>query len=324
MNLRILSAADVRASLSMATAIAAMRDAFSQLAAGTAEMPLRTPLPTSAGVTLFMPGYLRESGALAQKIVSVYAGNSARGLPVISGIVVVLDATTGQPRAILDGATVTAIRTGAASGLATDLLARPESEVLALFGAGGQAYDQVAAVCAVRPLREVRIVSAGGVRCQALAARLRAEGIAARSERDPAAALHGADIIACATTSTAPLFADSDVAPGTHINAVGAFTPAMQEVPPETVARALVVIDQEAAARAEAGDLLKPLAAGRVTDDIFAREMGALLRGDLPGRRSPTQITLFKSVGLAAQDVAAASAALSHAEAAGIGRLIEM
>jgi ornithine cyclodeaminase len=324
MQIRILSGEEVRAALPMPDAIAAMRDAFGQLALGQAEMPPRAAVQTPAGVTLFMPGYLAGSGTLAQKIVSVYADNERTGQPVISGLVVVLDAGTGLPRAILEGGTLTAIRTAASSGLATDLLARPESRVLALFGAGAQAYDQVAAVRAVRSIDEVRIVSRRGERCVALAERMRGEGLAAKSVRDVAEAVRGAGIITCATPSRAPLFRDADIAPGTHLNAIGAYTPEMQEVPPELVARARVVVDQMEAALCEAGDLLQPLATGRIDQQHFATTLGDVLLGRAPGRRSPEEITLFKSVGLAAQDVAAAARALANAEAAGLGTLIDL
>jgi alanine dehydrogenase len=324
MQLRILSASDIRAALPMVAAIAAMREAFRQLALGQAEMPPRVAVSTSHGVTLFMPGYLAGTGGLAQKIVSVYPGNAEAGLPVLSGLVIVLDAATGLPRAILEGGALTALRTGAAAGLATDLLARPESRVMALFGAGGQAYDQVAAVRAVRPITELRIVSRQGFRCAALAERLREEGLAARAVHDATEALRGADVITCATDSRSPLFYDEDVPPGAHINAIGAFTPEMQEVPPATVARARVVIDQMEAALAEAGDLLLPLAAGLIREDHFATTLGDVVIGKAPGRRSAAEITLFKSVGLAVQDVAAAACALERAEAAEVGRVVEM
>jgi alanine dehydrogenase len=325
MPLRILSASDVRAALPMPTAIEAMRDAFVQIATGQVEAPLRSSVRTPGGVTLFMPGYLAAGeGSLAQKIVSVYPGNETLGLPVLHGLVVVLDPRTGVPRGILDGGALTAIRTGAAAGLATDLLARPESRVLALFGAGGQAYDQASAVRAVRPIEEIRIVSLHGRRCAALAGRLRQAGHAARSVRDPAEAVRGADVITSATPSRTPLFRDADVAPGAHLNAVGAYTPEMQEIPPETVARARVVIDQLEAALAEAGDLLKPLAAGLISQRHFETTLGEVALGKAPGRRSPEEITLFKSVGLAAQDVAAATRALAAAEVAGLGTVVEL
>lgn len=324
MKIRILTAQDLRQHVPMAEIIDAMRVAFTEVAAGSADMPLRTPLPTANGVTLFMPAYLRQSDSLAQKIVSVYPPNTGIGLPVINGLVLVLDPATGLPLALLDGGVLTAMRTGAAAGLATDLLARPDSRVLALFGAGGMAYDQVAAVRAVRDIAEVRIVSANGQRCQDLAARLQAEGVAAHSVRTAAQALAGADIVSCVTPSTRPLFTDADIAPGLHINLSGAFTPEMQEAPPETIARASIYIDQSDAALAEAGDLLKPLAAGLIERAHFARTLGDLLLGRVAGRRSSAEITLFKSVGLAAQDAAAARRALDLAEAEGLGRLIEL
>ncbi|RME82803.1 MAG: ornithine cyclodeaminase [Caldilineae bacterium] len=324
MLIRLLSAADVRQALPMSEAIAAMRVAFAEMAAGTARVPLRTSLSTGRGVTLFMPGYLAGSNSLAQKVVSVYAGNAERGLPVINGVVLVLDSETGVPRAILDGGTLTAIRTGAAAGLATDLLARPDCRVLALFGAGGQAYDQVQAVLAVRPIRQVRILSRSGRSCQALARRLREEGIDAISMRDPATAIRDADIISCATPATEPLFADADVPDGAHINLVGAFTPQMQEAPPETVARARVIVDDVEAALEEAGDLLKPLGAGLIDREHFSTTLGDLLAGRAPGRQSDQEITLFKSVGLAAQDVAAAAQALQIAETRDLGVLVEL
>lgn len=323
MKLRILSAADVRAAPPMTAAIEAMRLAFGELAGGTAHAPLRTPLRTPAGVTLFMPGFLAESGALAQKIVSIYVDNPARGLPVINGLVVVLDPTSGLPLALLDGGALTSIRTAAAPGLATDLLARPDARVLALFGAGGMAYDQVQAMLAVREIAEVRIVSKSGRSCAQLAERLRAEGANARS-MGAAEAVPGADIISCATDSSAPLFDDADVSPGTHINLVGAYTPQMQEAPPATVVRARVVIDQMEAALAEAGDLLKPLAAGLIEQSHISTTLGELVLGSAPARQSVDQITLFKSVGLAAQDVAAAAVALERAEREGLGTVVEL
>ncbi|MDQ7028529.1 MAG: hypothetical protein Q9O62_01475 [Ardenticatenia bacterium] len=162
MRIRVLTAEDVQRALPMSACIEAMRGAFAQLAAGEVDVPLRTRLVTPDGITLFMPAYLKQNHALGQKIVSVYEQNARRGLPTISAIVILLDATTGRPKAIVDGTALTALRTGAASGLATRLLACPESAVLTLFGAGAQAPAQVEAVLAVRPIREVRILSRSG------------------------------------------------------------------------------------------------------------------------------------------------------------------
>lgn len=324
MPLRILSAADLRRVLPMTAAIAAMRTAFAEVAAGTAQVPLRTALSTPHGLSLFMPGYLAQSRGLAQKVVSVYNGNPAQGLPAITGLVIVLDPVTGLPRGLMDGGTLTAIRTGAAAGLATELLARPESHILALFGAGGMAYDQVWAVAAVRPLTEIRIVSRHGESARRLAARLQEEGLPAQAVADPAAAVRGADIVSCITPSRTPLFADADIAPGTHLNLSGAYTPEMVEAPAATIVRSRIFVDQVEACMAEAGDLLQPLAAGLITADHFRTTLGDVILGRAAGRRTATEITVFKSVGLAAQDVAAACLALARAEAEGIGTLVEL
>lgn len=324
MQLRILSALDVRTALPMSEAIEAARDAFTQIALGQSDIPLRVALKSLHGSLLCMPGHLTRDPALALKVVSIFPNNPAMGLPYISGLVLVFDTQTGQPRTLLDGATLTALRTGAATGLATDLLARPQSRIVVLFGAGAQAYDQVAGVRAVRPISEVRIRSLDGRHSEALAERLRAEGLEAHSVQDSKAALRGADIVLCATTSRTPLFADADVPDGAHINAIGAYTPEMQEVPPETVTRARVVVDDKESALAEAGDLLKPLAEGRVGPEIFETALGDVVLGRVAGRRSVEEITLFKSVGLAAQDVAAAARALERAEEEDIGTVVEI
>ena len=323
MRVRALSSADIRASLPMTEAIASAQRAFTELSTATAHMPLRTPVETSHGVTLFMPAYLESHRALAQKIVSIYPANPSQGLPVISGLVVVLDPQTGQPQALLDGGTLTSIRTGAASGAATDLLARKESRRLVVFGAGRQAYDQIMAVRTVRPIEDIRILSKAGSTCTALAQRLREEGLQAESTRDPAGALAKADVVVCATPSTRPLFRDGDVPAGVHINAIGSFTPTMQEVPAETVARSHIVVDQFEASLAEAGDLLKPLAAGLIDRQHFETTLGDVLAGRSRGRDSQDQITLFKSVGLAIQDAAAAQAAVRRATEQDLGTMID-
>ncbi len=323
MKLRILTADDVRQALPMPEAIDAMRQAFAQLARGQAQSPQRLVISADAGVSLFMPAYLPESRALTEKIVSVFPGNPARGLPAIHGLVIALDPDTGQPRALLEGASLTAIRTGAASGLATDLLARPRAQVFALIGAGGQAYDQARAVLAVREIFEVRIASKSGASAARLAERLRQEGVNARAV-DVREAVQGADIITAATDSTTPVFLDADVAPGAHINLVGAYTRDMQEAPASTIMRAKVYVDDVMAAAHEAGDLIKPVRAGLYSFDRVTGTLGQLLLGQIPGRESEEEITLFKSVGLAVQDAAAAARVLARAEAMGLGMEVEL
>ena len=322
MKLRILSCEDVRRALPMRQAIEAMKGAFAQLSTGQADVPLRVALnvPRHHGVTLFMPAYLADDDQMAIKIVSVFDDNPAQGLPLIHALVVVVDATTGRPAAVMDGTYLTALRTGAASGAATDLLAREETHVVAVFGAGAQGHTQLEAVCAVRPIQEVWIHDVAPGRAAAYAAEMSQQlSLTVRAAETPAEAVRQADVICTATTSTRPVFTDADVRPGTHVNAIGAYTPQMQEIPAETVVRAKVVIDHRKASLAEAGDLLLPLRQGLMTEDHIYAELGEIAAGLKPGRTSPEEVTLFKSVGVAVQDVAAASAVLEAARRLGLG-----
>lgn len=316
MRIRILSHRDVRAALPMREAVEAMKRAFAQLSTGQAEVPLRLPLPVPRhnGLTLFMPAYLAGDDRMAVKIVSVFNDNPARGLPLIHALVVVIDAETGAPVAVMEGASLTALRTGAASGAATDLLARPDAAVAAVFGAGVQGRTQLEAVCAVRPIREAWVYDVDPQRAQAYAQEMgRALGIPVRVAARATEAARHADVLCTATTSTTPVFDDADIRPGTHINAVGAYTPQMREVPTETVRRSRVVIDHRPASLAEAGDLLIPLREGQMTEEQIWAELGEIAAGLKPGRLSPQEVTLFKSVGVAVQDVAAAAAILEAA-----------
>lgn len=285
--MRYLDGSAVRQALPMADAIVAMEHAFT----GVVETPLRSVV----GPSLVMPGTL--DGVMAVKVVSIVPGNPV-GLVVVFG-------EDGSPIGIVDGPTVTAIRTGAVAGLATKLLARPDAGTLTMLGAGAMAFDQIVAVEAVRPIERVLIWSRSPEKARALAERTGGEAVA-----DVSAAVAEADVISCATPATTPLFAADVVRPGTHVNAVGAFTPEMAELAPGLLDRAFVVVDDIAAAAAEAGDLIQ---AGRVPDTTLR----ALLVGTSP--RVESDVTVFKSVGVAAQDVAAAARALATAEALGLG-----
>lgn len=322
MRIRILSADDVRRALPMREAVEAMKRAFAQLSTGQAEVPLRVPLhvPRHNGLTLFMPAYLAADDRMAVKIVSVFNDNPARGLPLIHALVVVVDAETGQPAAVLEGGYLTALRTGAASGAATDLLARPDAATATIFGAGVQARTQLEAVCAVRPIRQAWVYDVNPDRARRYAEEMEARlGIPVRVAATPAEAARSADVICTATTSSVPVFDDADIRPGTHINAVGAYTPEMREIPTETVLRARVVIDHRTASLAEAGDLLIPIREGRMTEEHIWAEMGEIVAGQKAGRTSPDEVTLFKSVGVAVQDVAAAAAVLEAARRQNLG-----
>ena len=332
MSIRILSAADVRAALPMPKAIDAMRHAYSQLSAGKAIAPPRQHLSTDKGVTLIMPAYLPERSEFGIKVVSVYDDNPNLNLPRITATVLVLDPATGAPKAFMDGASLTAIRTGAGGGVAADLLARQDAKTVGLFGAGVQARAQLQAVLAVRDITSVNLIS----RTQASAAQLATEisewGDAPEVNLvpTPQAVVQDADIVICATTSATPLFDGNALRPGTHITAVGTFVPEKREVDTQTIRRAhRIVVDSREDCLAEAGDLIIPNAeiksllrtqkqASKAPQRTFA-EIGEILNGDKPGRQSDDEITLFKSVGVAVQDAVAGAAVLAEAEAKGLG-----
>jgi ornithine cyclodeaminase len=317
----------------MRDAIDAMRRAFSALSSGTAAVPIRTviPVPDVDGVALFMPARAAASG-LGIKAVTVYPHNAERGLPRIHAAMLVMDAATGAPVALLEGGALTAIRTGAASGLATDLLARAEAASLLVIGAGVQARTQLEAVCAVRDIRTVSIVSQRRSRAETFATEARAR-LGGRCQvavaRSVAEAAPGADVICVATSSPAPVLMDADVRPGTHINAIGSFTPEMCEVDPVLLGRACVVVDHRPAALAEAGEVIAAIGMGALRE-VDLVELGELV-GDGEGRNRPRResdgtrtVTVFKSVGVAVQDVVAGAWACEAAERMDLGVVVEL
>lgn len=322
--MRVLSRSDVKALVSMPVAIDLMKVAFADLARGKAQSPLRTPLHVNGGVSLVMPAYVPAAQALGLKVVSVFRENQARGLPTITSLVTLLDPETGRPMAIMDGGYLTALRTGAVSGAATDLLARPESNVLTVIGTGAQAVTQMAAVCSVRPIERVWVVARSSESGERFLAAVAADwpelaGLVTITH-DVSRAVSEADIICTATSSATPVFEDAEVTAGTHINGVGSFTPQMQEVPAETVARSTVVVDQLEPALEEAGDLIVPLEAGLITIEHLRRELGHLVIGDVAGRTSSDDVTFFKSVGNAVQDLVTARAAYDAALKQDVGQ----
>ena len=329
MKLRVLSKQDVQRAVPMREAIEIVKGAFAQLSAGRAVAPLRTQLPVERheGVTLFMPAYLSESDGLGIKIVSVFPRNLEMGLPTIFALVVVVEAATGRPVAVMDGTYLTALRTGAASGAATDLLARQDARAAAIFGAGAQGRTQLLAVCEVRDIERAWVYDVNPQAAKRYAQEMRGKGRVPADLRvasSPAEAVREADVLCTATTSQTPVFADADLKPGVHINAVGSFTPEMQEIPEQTVGRARLVVGSREGCLAETGDLIIPIQEGLITaDDIYA-ELGEIVAGLKPGRESPDEITLFKSVGNAVQDVSVARAVLTQAETLGLGIEVEL
>ncbi len=322
MKLRILSRSEILSLITMRDAIDAMARAFGQLSAGAAEMPVRGALTTGDGISLFMPARLGATGERGAKVVSIFGGNRSRGLPSINGMILMLDDETGLPAALMDAGELTAIRTAAAAGLAARLLSRAECRVLAIFGAGVQAPRQIEAIRAVRPIQEVRVVSKGGDSAARLAASL--EGVEAHAMQDPAEAVDGADIIVAVTTSRTPVFDGSGLPAGTHVSGSGSFLPDHQEVGTEVVTRARVVVEEREAALEEAGDLIIPIEQGLVTPDVIDADLGEIVNGDAPEGSAGRDLTFFKSVGTAVQDVAIGAEVLGRAEEAGVGTVVEL
>ena len=329
----ILSRSDIEALLTMPAAIAAVEEAFRRLAAGQVVMPQRaaTPIAAHHGLHLSMPAYVAQvdgatpgDGALTIKVVTVYGDNPARyGLPTIQGLLLLHDARTGAALALMDAEHLTAMRTGAAAGVATRLLALPDAAMVTIFGAGAQAGPQLAAVCAVRSIRQAYVVTRSGNRdaafCAAMQEQLR---IAVKPMRDIRAAVEVADVICTATNSSTPLFPGEWLRPGVHINAVGAYTRSLRELDAVAVQRAHVVVDHLPAAQAEAGDILLAQAEGAIGEDHVVGSLGQLLAGEIAGRTSAQQITLFKSVGLAMQDAVTAAWVYREAVEKGVGQSI--
>ena len=306
--LRYFTTDEIRRRLAMTEAIRAVRDAFVELSTGRALVPARTSLelPGRRTTALVMPAYLPRLERIGVKLISLCEDNPAKGLPLAQAVTVVMDAANGTPLAVLDAGYLTAVRTGAASGVATDVLARPDARVAAVFGAGVQGRTQLEAVAAVRPLRKAIVFDIDARAASAFAAEMSGRlGL----EVEPAAspkALREADIICTATTSAAPVFADADLKPGAHINAVGSYKPHVREIPGETVRRAAVFVDERRSCLEEAGDLIIPLRQGLIGGDHIRAEIGEVLAGLKPGRQPEDGVTLFKSVGNAVLDLAVA------------------
>ncbi len=307
-----LDADAIRRAVSIAELVDAVEAAYREVVAGRDRSPLRSHVPLDAGDLLLMPGVRAGGAGASVKLVTVMPGNAERGLPTVQAIVAWVDAATGEPLALLDGPIVTAMRTGAASGVATRLLAREDARSLVVIGAGAQAEWQIHAVRAVRPNERVTVCTRSPGTREALAARLRdVTGLDVSPSADVETALRSADVVCCATTSSEPVFDAAWLRPGTHVNGIGAFRLGMVELPPELFAAAAVVaVDSRVAALAEAGDVVAAIERGLLAEPELV-EIGAVERSWVASR-DPQAITAFKSVGLAIQDVAASELIVSR------------
>lgn len=327
-QVRFLSRDDVIRALPMADAIEAMKSAYGQLSAGQADMPLRGRVAgKNDGVTLVMPAHLQKTGHLGVKIVSVFPQNTVQNLPIIHAMVIALDAKTGQVLALLEGGSLTAIRTGAGAGAATDILARADSSIVAIIGSGVQAKTQLEAVCTARTIEQVFVYSP----TRANAERFMLEMIEKPWSPDsiivadsPEDAIHDADIICVATTSTSPVFDGSQLKAGTHINGVGSYRLDMQELDEITMQKSLIVVDSYEAVMEEAGEIVTAMKNGAIPENAIHAELGEIINGRKTGRENNEQITFFKSVGVAVQDAISAHIALENAERDDIGTLLEL
>lgn len=323
-----LNAQEIEALLTMEDAIAAVEEGFRQLALGNVLLPQRLGVSVTqhGGWGAAMPAYVGGTiEGLGLKLVTLYTANPERhGLAAIQATLLLLDPHTGQLLAVMDAAALTALRTGAASGVATRYLARADASTATIFGAGVQGRTQLAAICAVRPIRRAWVVDRRPEAAADFAATTsRSLGLAVEPTDDTRAAVEAADVIATATTAHEPLFDGRWLRPGTHINGVGSHTPGVREVDTVTIQRALVVVDQTSACLTEAGDLILPIREGAFAEAQVHAQLGEIIAGLRPGRTRADEITFFKSVGLAIQDVAAAMAIYRKALATGSGQVLQ-
>lgn len=323
--IRFLSQKDLKQLLTMKDVIAAVEDAFQEYGEGKCRIPVRLPLqvPEMGGVLLLMPAFLGDSEILGTKLVSVYSQNPEKGLPTVIALYILNDAKTGQTQAVMEGTYITGLRTGATSAVASKYLARRSSTILGIFGAGVQAEFQLWALKTILPLRKVLIYNRTLSKAETFARENSLKyQIPIEPVSQPEEVVKDSHILVTATTSKTPVFRGRDVNPGTHINAIGAFTPEMREVDDEVVQQAKIVVDTYSGALAEAGDLLIPIQNGLVSREDLYAELSELVVGRKVGRTSDQEITLFKSVGSAIEDAVTARLAYEKALRQGVGTVI--
>jgi len=318
MNILVISHADVVRLLPMEVCIDVMADALRVMSRGGAVLPLRSMVWTldRTGMIGLMPGFLDQPTSLGLKVVSIFPGNHAAGYDSHQGVVMLFETKHGSPIAIIDASSITAIRTAAVSGVATRALARPGASDLAILGSGVQAASHLAAMRAVRPIKRVRVWSRNRDNAQRFAD---ASPVAVEVMATPRAAVDGADLICTTTAAREPILEGAWLAPGAHVNAVGACFAVTRELDTAAVARARLIVDRLESALAESGDFLIAKAEGAVGNDHIVGELGDVLLDRIAGRRSNDEVTLFKSLGIAIEDLAAAHYIYTQALATGSG-----
>lgn len=327
MSFHLLSERDVRSVLTIGDLLEPMERALAAFSAGAAIQPLRSVVPVAAGPGFLglMPAHVPDRHTLGAKLVTVFAGNVQTGLPSHLAVIVLLDERTGQLRAIMDGRYITEIRTAAASAMAARYLARSDARDLAILGSGVQARSHLVAIAAVRTLEAVRVWSPDAAHRERFVAqmqpRLACPLVASANAEE---CVGGADLVVAATSSPTPVVAASWVKNGAHVTAVGACRPDQRELDPRLVARGRLFVDSRESALQEAGDVLLGIGERAFGPDVICAEIGEVVTGRAQGRRGPDDITIFKSLGLAIEDLVAAGIAYSRAIERGIGQVLDL
>ncbi len=322
----LLNREDVISVLDMTDCIDMLEKAFTEMANGTAVLPLRINIKPPGGISLYMPAYLQEMNALACKVVTVYKDNPKNfDMPTTIGKVLLQDSETGEVICIMDGGYLTAVRTGAVSGLATKFLARDDKDqVAAIFGAGVQAKMQLWAMCEVRDVSKALVHDKFPEAAEKFAKEMSEKLDIPVEVCDDMDQLLGADLICTATSSPTPIFDGSKVKAGAHINGIGSHSPGARELDTQIIKGSLLIADSREACLNEAGDIMMPIDEGAITPDHIHAELGEIVVGSREGRASPRQITLFKSNGLAIQDTATAKLVYDMAREEGIGKDVDI
>jgi alanine dehydrogenase len=318
----VLSEKQVEALIEIDELIAALERAHIQYSTGKAVMPVRlvVPLPQIDGRITSMPGFLNEDQALGMKVVTYFQNNPKQNLPSILATIMLFSSETGKMIAVMDGSYITAIRTACASAMATKVLANPAASELGVLGAGVQARAHIAALSQVRRIRSIKIYSPSGTSGSRLKQEVESQlGLAIEVTGSAEEAVRGADLIVIATTAKQPILPADWLKTGAHINAVGSHRPDLRELDGSTMARAKVFVDSREAIMAECGDVLLALAEKSITADHVQAEIGEVLAGSKPGRTRTEEVTLYKSVGIAIQDVATAQLVYHKALQKGFG-----
>lgn len=320
--MKILSQTDIKSIITMRDAIDAMADAFRAVSDNAVTLPLRTPIKVNKhdALSLYMPAYIESQHQLGIKIASVYPHNHEKDIPAINGVIVLLDAQTGEVKAILDAGYLTALRTGAASGLATELFARKDAKHVAILGSGAQAHTQLEAVACVRPITDVSVWSRSRDNAVKFAEQY-AERFKVHVQDNPHDACINADVVCAATSSAKPIISQADVPLHCHINGVGSHTPHHAEIAEDLLVAGTIYVDQKSAVMAESGEIINAVNAKAIAvDDLI--EIGACLNAD--NTQHQNSLTVFKSVGLAVQDIAVAEKVLTLANDNNIGNEVEI